>query len=66
MRSHLSAWKDKLRRKSSTCKPTEEQIAAAMALKELGNEHFKGGRYKEAEQVYSEAYVPSTLDFGAR
>jgi hypothetical protein len=37
-----------------------------MALKELGNEHFKGGKYKEAEQAYSEAYVPSTLDFGAR
>jgi hypothetical protein len=57
MRSHLSSWKDKLRRKSSQCKPTEEQIAASMALKELGNEHFKAGRYKEAEELYSEAYA---------
>ena len=57
MRSHISALKDKLRRKSSQCKPTEEQIAAAMALKELGNEHFKAGQFKEAEELYSQAYV---------
>lgn len=57
MRSHISSWKDKLRRKSSQCKPTEEEVAAAMALKELGNEHFKAGQYKEAEELYSQAYA---------
>ena len=57
MRSQFSSWKDKLRRKSSQCKPSEEQIAASMALKELGNEHFKAGQYKEAEELYSQAYA---------
>jgi hypothetical protein len=57
MRSHISAWKDKLRRKASQCKPTEEQIAAAMAMKELGNEHFRAGQYKEADELYSQAYA---------
>lgn len=58
MRAHISNWKDKLRRRSSQCKPTEEQITASMALRELGNEHFKAGQYKEAEELYSQAYAP--------
>ena len=26
------------------------------ALKDLGNEHFRAGKFKEAEQLYTEAY----------
>jgi len=28
-----------------------------MSLRDLGNENFKAGKYKEAEQLYSQAYV---------
>jgi hypothetical protein len=28
-----------------------------MSFRELGNEHFKAGQYKEAEQLYTEAHV---------
>lgn len=45
------------RSSSSRCKPSEEAIAQAMALKDIGNEHFKAGRFKEADQLYSQAYV---------
>ena len=30
-----------------------------MALKDIGNEHFKAGKFAEAEQLYSQAYVES-------
>jgi len=26
-----------------------------MALKNMGNEHFKAGKFKEADQLYSQA-----------
>lgn len=50
----------KLRRKfsrssSSICKPSAEAIALAMALKDMGNEHFKAGRFKEADELYTQA-----------
>ena len=30
-----------------------------MALKDLGNEHFRAGQYKEAEELYSQAFALS-------
>jgi len=33
-----------------------------MALKELGNEHFKAGRFQEAEQLYSQAIQQNSSD----
>jgi hypothetical protein len=43
------------RSSSSTCNPSGEAIASAMALKNMGNEHFKAGKFKEADQLYSQA-----------
>ena len=42
-------------RDSTPCAPSPEQVAQAMALKDLGNEQFKAGKFKEAEQLYSQA-----------
>ena len=50
-----TATRQKQTNESTTCPPTPEQVAQAMALKDLGNEHFKAGKYKEAEQLYSQA-----------
>jgi hypothetical protein len=47
---------------STTCAATPEGKAQAMALKDLGNEHFRAGKYKEAEQLYSEAFVSTSTD----
>jgi hypothetical protein len=44
-------------KESATCAPTPVGNAQAMALKDLGNEHFRAGKYKEAEQLYSQAFV---------
>jgi hypothetical protein len=33
-----------------------------MALKDLGNEHFRAGKYKEAEQLYSQAFALTYAD----
>jgi hypothetical protein len=30
-------------------------LAQAMALKDLGNEQFKAGQFKEAEELYTQA-----------
>jgi hypothetical protein len=47
-------------RSSSPCKESDEAVAevvaAAMALKDIGNEHFKAGKFKEADQLYTQAY----------
>jgi hypothetical protein len=34
------------------------------ALRDLGNEHFKAGKFKEAEQLYTEAYHLSSAPPG--
>jgi hypothetical protein len=52
----------KLKRKFSrspaatTSKVADQEVASAMALKNMGNEHFKAGEFKEADQLYSQAY----------
>jgi hypothetical protein len=53
----------KLKRKFSpsaaatACKVADQEIASAMALKNMGNEYFKAGEFKEADQLYSQAYA---------
>jgi hypothetical protein len=49
-------------KESATCAPSPEEKAQAMALKDLGNEHFRAGKYKEAEQLYSQAFVLGRTD----
>jgi hypothetical protein len=44
-------------KESTTCAPTLAEKAQAMALKDLGNEHFRAGKFKEAEHLYSQAFV---------
>jgi hypothetical protein len=46
----------------ATCAPGPEEKAQAMALKDLGNEHFRAGKYQEAEQLYSQAFVLGRTD----
>jgi tetratricopeptide (TPR) repeat protein len=48
---------------ATTCAPTLVPNAQAMALKDLGNEHFRAGKYKEAEQLYSQAYELTHAEF---
>lgn len=43
------------RSSASSCQPSGEAIAEAMALKDMGNEHFRAGKFKEADQLYSQA-----------
>jgi hypothetical protein len=31
------------------------------SLRDLGNEHFKAGMYKEAETLYTQAYVTTNV-----
>ena len=44
-------------KESTPCAPTPAEHTQAMALKDLGNEHFRAGKYKEAEELYSQAFV---------
>jgi hypothetical protein len=37
------------------CISSPEKVAQAMALKDLGNEQFKAGQFKEAEELYTQA-----------
>ena len=47
---------------NTTCAPAPAEITQAMALKDLGNEHFRAGKYKEAEELYSQAFVFTHAD----
>jgi hypothetical protein len=42
---------------NTPCAPTPAENTQVMALKDLGNEHFRAGKYKEAEELYSHAFV---------
>ena len=44
-------------KESTACAPTLAEKARAMELKDLGNEHFRAGKFKEAEHLYSQALV---------
>jgi hypothetical protein len=68
----MGASSSKLKRKFSrsppapaatACKVADEEILSAMALKNLGNEHFKAGEFKDADILYSQACVPPTYCF---
>jgi len=42
---------------ATACEVADQEIASAMALKNLGNEHFKAGEFKDADLLYSQAYA---------
>ena len=50
-------------KETTTCASARVDNAQAMALKDLGNEHFRAGKYKEAEQLYSQACVIALLTY---
>jgi tetratricopeptide (TPR) repeat protein len=49
-------------KEDTPCAPTPAENTHAMALKDLGNEHFRAGKYKEAEELYSQAFVLTRAD----
>lgn len=44
-------------KEGTPCASTPAENTQAMELKDLGNEHFRAGKYKEAEELYSQAFV---------
>ena len=50
-------------KETATCAPTPVDDIQAMALKDLGNEHFRAGKFKEAEQLYSQACANTLLTY---
>jgi len=49
-------------KENTPCAPTLAENTQAMALKDLGNEHFRAGKFKEAEELYSHAFVFTHAD----
>ncbi|KAL9113005.1 MAG: hypothetical protein Q9227_002870 [Pyrenula ochraceoflavens] len=47
-------------RPEAPCEAKKPDPSPSMALKELGNEHFKAGRYAEAEVLYSQAITQNS------
>lgn len=62
-KSHRTSSTDSLK-SAAPCAPaaSSEATAAAMALKDLGNEHFKAGKFAEAELLYTQAIAHNPTD----